>query len=164
MTPSDAGAILRTLGSADVQVVVVGDPASPSGLRLVVSRHPTNLAALATALDRLGAVLAVSVDADGHGPRRVGDPLGAMTVTTDHGPVDLLFGGPGRSLYAETVDISEPRVVGGIDIRWAAAPPAPAAPADRSARSVGRRLRSIADALGEALDGPREEPEGRPTT
>jgi hypothetical protein len=158
VTAAQTASVLRLLTDAKVQLVVVGDPGRATSLRLVVASHPTNLAAFGGALDRLGAVLESPQEAV-DGPVRLGDPLGAMTVSTRFGPVDLLLGGPGYSLYADTVEVAEVRSVAGVDVRWVPFTPAPAAEQrrgrDRSPAAVSRRLLALVDAIG----GP-ESPEG----
>lgn len=144
--------VLGALGEAGVQAIVVGDPVAGPELRLVVSRHPTNLVALGRALDRLGARLEpLRPTRAGAGLRRVGDPLGTLRATVAGGRLALSFGGPNGSLYAETLETSEDRVVAGVQVRWAP-DPAGAPPPDRGAPEVGRRILSLADALSDALD------------
>lgn len=160
-----ATALLRALLDAGVQFVVVGDPAT-SPLRIVVSRHPTNLGALGRTLDDLGAAVRTTPSdehvaphrAAGVAPRRVGDPLGTVEVTTSAGEVDLLFGGVRRSLYADVVALSQTREVGGAVVAWVAALPVvePAPPA--TSRTLARRLLSLAEGLARASEVDGDEP------
>lgn len=143
--------VLGALDGAGVQAIVVGDPLEGSALRLVLSRHPANLVALGRVLHRLGArVEPVRTMRTTSGPYRVGDPLGTLTVTAGQDRLELLFGGPDGSFYAETLEGAEERVLAGVPVRWV--PDAAAsAPPDRPPTEAGRLL-SLADALGGALD------------
>ena len=76
MASSDRGMILRTLAEASVQFIVVGEPAATGGLRLVVSRHPTNLDALGRALGALGSSLRSGASPAGAEPPGT-EPAGA---------------------------------------------------------------------------------------
>jgi hypothetical protein len=167
--PPDVGAVLRALSGANVQFIVVGDVDGERPLRVVVSRHPTNLEALGRALDGLGSVLREAADpADPAdiGPTRLGDPLATVGVATDAGDVDILFGGPRQSLYAETLTVSEERDVTGLSVRWADAP-APLEPPPRvTSRMLGKRLLSLAEGLAHLMDrrdaGPQADGESAP--
>jgi hypothetical protein len=165
----DVGSVVRALSDANVQFVVVGQSDAGSPLRVVVSKHPTNLEALGRALDRLDASLRAlgelaTASAEGHAsgtvdddppedlPRRVGDPLGTIAVTTSAGDVDLIFGGPRRSLYAEVASHAQERKVGGLSVQWTDALPAPE-PAPRvTSKMLGRRLLSIAEGLAHLIE------------
>ncbi len=181
MASSDRGMILRTLAEASVQFIVVGEPAATGGLRLVVSRHPTNLDALGRALGALGSSLRSGASPAGaeppgteppgagppgteagaghraigpssSGPRRIGDPTATLSVRTAVGDVDLVFGGERRSLYGDTLERSEERDIDGTRVRWAAA----AAPVEQrgrvTSRELGRRLLSVADGLAHVVE------------
>lgn len=170
--PEDEAAVLGMLVGASVQFVVVGEPLGERALRLVVSRHPTNLDALGKALARMGAALrsagapdAGAPDAardtaagtEGSSVRRIGDPFGTVSVTAGGVDLDLMFGGPHHSLYAETLATATDREIAGVQVRWAEAPAA-VAPSGRGTGGVlGRRLLSIAEGLAhlvEREDGP----------
>ena len=158
----DVAVVVRALSDANVQFVVVGEPAEGRPLRLVVSRHPTNLDALSRALDRLGSTLR-SLGADARGesaderapadaPWRVGDPLGMISVVTAGGDVDLLFGGARRSFYAQVALHAQEREVGGLLVQWTGELPA-VGPAPRTtSRMLGRRLMSLAEGLVHLLE------------
>lgn len=154
-----ARSVLRALTDANVQFVVVGEPAPGAPLHLVVSRHPTNLDALGRALGGLdatlrndasavaGAVPGPPGESEDAGPRRVGDPAGTIPVATSMGDVDLMFGGPRRSLYAEAVTRAQVRAIEGVRVQWTATLPTPE-PAPRvTSRILGRRLLSLAEGL-----------------
>lgn len=174
---SDVAAILRALDDAGVLFVVVGDPAVGQPLRLVVSAHPTNLEVLGRALDGLGAVLRVTPGAGeagreaptgaAGGPRRVGDPMGTVELTTRAGEVDLLFGGPRRALYAEVTGAADVREVCGVVVRWTARLPLAEPPPRAPNRTHGRRLLSVAEGLAQLMERrpePERPPEPGPTT
>ncbi|HTX62678.1 MAG TPA: hypothetical protein VMD28_03515 [Acidimicrobiales bacterium] len=149
----DLKSVVRALSAADVQFVVVGAPAAGQPLGIVVSRHPTNLDALGRALDRLGSrVRAPAGSAPGESPRRVGDPLGTVSVTTSAGDVDLMFGGARRSLYAEVAGYAQPLDIGGLWVQWAREltrlEPAPRT----TSRVLGRRLLSLAEGLSHLIE------------
>ena len=167
MSSSDGGLILRTLVDANVQFVVVGEPGAAGALRLVVSRHPTNLEALGRALDALGSSLRRAPEEGPSGLHRIGDPAGTVAVRTDGGDVDRLFGGAHRSLYADTLEQSEEREVHGVGVRWCREP-APVEPPGRATpRMLGQRLLTVADELAQLMERPdeRTEPGGStPTT
>jgi hypothetical protein len=162
--------VLRALCDANVQFVVVGELSAGRPLRLVVSRHPTNLEALGRVLDRLESTVRTVV-----GPasaqaeasvRRVGEPTGTIGVSTSGGDVDLIFGGPRHSLYAEVASHARERELGGLRVQWTDELP-PIEPAVRvTSRMVGQRLRSLSERLArlvERHDGPGDgEREGRP--
>ncbi len=159
----DVVAVVRELSDANVQFVLVGEPAEGEPLRLVVSRHPANLDAVGRALDRLGASVrvksagAAQEQAPDGPPHRVGDPLGAVAVRTSAGDVDLLFGGPRRSLYAEASAGARQRKVGGRRVPWTEDVPE-MGPAGRvTSKMLGRRLLSLADGLAVLLDGQAED-------
>lgn len=154
MSSSDGGLILRTLVDANVQFVVVGEPDAASALRLVVSRHPTNLEALGRALDALGASLRTAVDEE-PGLHRIGDQAGTVAVRTTAGDVDLLFGGAHASLYADTLERAAERVLAGVTVQWSEEP----APPEPPGRVLGRRLRSMAEDLAQMMER-REDREG----
>lgn len=174
----DLASVVRALSDASVQFVVVGEPVAGQPVRLVVSRHPTNLDALGRALDRLDAVMrrqerspagepgepgepeeaeegkeAEAEEAgEQGGPRRAVDPMGTIAVRTSAGDVDLVFGGATRSLYAEAADRAEEREVEGLRVRWIGEVPA-VEPAPRAtSRMVGRRLLSLAEELAHLME------------
>lgn len=172
----DLASVVRALSDANVQFVVVGEPAAGSPLTLVISRHPTNLEALGRALDGLASTVrtvepsasqAKSPDATESGadrgagtPRRVGDPMGTIALTTSAGDVDLLLGGPRRSLYAEVSTHAHEREVGGMRVKWAdELPPMETGPRVTS-RILGRRLLSLAEGLAHLMDRHGESPDG----
>jgi hypothetical protein len=161
----DVTLVVRTMSDAGVLFVVVGDPATDRPLRLVVSRHPTNLDALGRALDRLGATLR-PVSAPGEAqetrrePRRVGDAAGTISVSTSAGDVDLVFGGPRRSLYADALSHAQDRELGGVRARWTAELPAHSPSPKVTSRMLSRRLLSLAEELAHRLER-RGENEGR---
>lgn len=144
--------VLDVLVGANVQFVVVGEPNRREALQLVVSRHPTNLEALGKALDRLGSTLR-SDHADDPGElRRVGDPSGTVAVRTSGGDVDLIFGGPRRSLYAETLEHAVEREIDGTLVQWSETA-APLEPSPRmTSRMLGKRLMSLAEGLAHLMD------------
>ncbi len=182
----DVTVVVRALSDANVQFVVVGEPAAGHPLRLVVSRHPTNLDALSRALDRLGStvrgagLVAAEVDgaathgaaaqraqvdgapADGAGepegahgpamPRRIGDPMGTVSVATAGGDVDLMFGSPRRSLYAEVALHAEEREVGGLRVQWTGDLPAVEPAVRTTSRMLGRRLLSLAEGIAHLIE------------
>ncbi len=159
----DVAVVVRALSEANVQFVVVGEPAEGRPLRLVVSRHPTNLDALSRALDGLESTLrspggaARGVGARGEAaagegayadaPVRVGDPLGTISVETAGGDVDLLFGGARRSFYAEVVLHAQEREVGGMLVQWTRQLPVVGPLPRTTSRMLGRRLLSLAEGL-----------------
>jgi hypothetical protein len=157
----DVAMVVRVLSDANVQFVVVGEPAEGDPLRLVISRHPTNLDALSRALDRLGSTMRSPGTAAGgahtggayaDSPRRVGEPLGTISVATAGGNVDLLFGGARRSLYAEVALHAQEREVAGLRVRWTGELPA-VRPAPRAtSRVLGRRLLSLAENLAHLME------------
>lgn len=147
MSSSDGGLILRTLVDANVQFVVVGEPDAASALRLVVSRHPTNLEALGRALGALGASLRTAV-VEEPGLHRFGDPAGTIAVRTTAGDVDLLFGGAHASLYADTLERAGEHVLAGVTVQWSEEP----APVEPPGRVLGRRLRSMAEDLAQLME------------
>ncbi|MGH8987937.1 MAG: hypothetical protein ACRDXC_04965 [Acidimicrobiales bacterium] len=158
----DVAVVVRALSDANVQFVVVGEPSADRSLQLVVSRHPANLDALGRALDRLGStllppgvkVLDAGNDDAGNddAARRVGDPMGTISIVTSGGDVDLMFGGPRRSLYAEVALHAEVREVGGLRVQWtgglAAAEPVP----PTTSRVLGRRLLSLAEGIAHVVE------------
>lgn len=166
------GAVLEVLLGANVQFVVVGDPELQGVLRLVVSRHPTNLDALGTALARLGSTLRTTVPGDTEsaaggeagagagGVRRIGDPLGTVSVTARGVDIDLMFGGPHRSLYAETLAGASDREIAGLHVKWADAPARVAPPGRGTGKVIGRRLLSLAEGLAHLLEREEEPPGG----
>lgn len=162
MSPLDPALVLRTLVGANVKFVVVGEPQGEGRLRIVVSRHPTNLDALGRALGELAATVRtgeVSERPATPWPRRVGDPLGTLFVTTSAGDVDLMFGGPHQSLFAETLAASITREVAGVDVQWTESPPSLGSPARVTSRALSGRLFSLAGRLAhlvERRDGDQE--------
>lgn len=165
----DPAPVVRALSDANAQFVVVGEIGAGGPLRIVVSRHPTNLEALGRALDGLGATVRLprpdDLDAGGEGerpdgPRRVGDPAGTVEVLTPAGEVDLLFGGPRLSLYAEAVVRAEERELGGVRVRWAADVPGMGPSSPVTSRMLGRRLLSLADGIAHLMDRQRVEADG----
>lgn len=160
----DVASVLRVLSDANVQFVVVGEPAAGHPLRIVVSSHPTNLDALGRALDRLAstvrapAVTAPEEEVGDDPPRRIGDPLGTVPVATSAGDVDLLFGGSRRSLYAEVALQAQPRDIGGLCVQWTGDLPAVEPVPRTTSRMLGRRLLSLAEGLAHLIERHDEEP------
>jgi|GEM_PF-2696174 len=166
MTTLDPGQVLRTLLGANVQFVVVGDPESEGTLRLVVSAHPTNLDALGRALDGLSASVRLdealqrreqnggpgASEATTAGPRRVGDRLGTIAVSTSAGDAELLFGGPRGSLYGDTLATSQARDIGGVTVPWSAAVAEPVPPGRTTGKVISGRLFSLAGRLAQLVD------------
>jgi hypothetical protein len=148
----DLSAVLGAMVDANVQFIVVGDPSTADALRLVVSRHPTNLVTLGTVLERLGSRLQTAVHAADAGPARVVDPLGTVSVVVAGGDVVLHFGGERRSLYAETLELSEVRDVAGRTVQWAPVPATIEPSAPVTARTAGRRLSALAEELGRLVE------------
>ncbi len=169
----DVTVVVRALSDANVQFVLVGEPDAGRPLRLVVSRHPTNLDALSRALDQLGStvrgsgVAAAEVDgaqedgvvepwapeeANGPAPRRIGDPMGTISVATAGGDVDLMFGGPRRSLYAEVALRAEEREVGGLRVQWTGELPEVEPAVRTTSRMLGRRLLSLAEGIAHLIE------------
>lgn len=162
----DVASVVRALSDANVQFVLVGEPAAGKPLRVVVSRHPTNLEALGRALDRLESTVrppeatAAGVGPDDPLPRRVADPMGTIAVTTSAGEVDLIFGGPRRSLYAEVVLQAQERELGGLRVQWSEEIP-DLGPVQRvTSRMLGRRLLSLAESLAHLIDRHDEPADG----
>jgi len=166
----DPEPVLRALLGANVQFVVVGEPETEGSLRLVVSTHPTNLDALGRVLDALSATVRVGDPPlgrngaggapDAHaGPRPLGDPLGAVAVTSAAGDLVLFFGGEHASLYAEALDVSAERQLGDVRVRWAPAVPDLGPPTRPTGRALGGRLISLAGRLAQLVDR-RAEREG----
>lgn len=151
MRSHDLETVLGTLQRGNVLFVLVGEPEDDDPLRLVVSQHPTNLDVLGSALDRLGSQVRAS-PSEAPGVRRVGDPLGTVRVSTACGDVDLLFGGPRRSLYAETVEGAEERDFGGVRVQWAPAPATVERPTRATGRSRSRRLMSLAEDIAHLIE------------
>ena len=152
---ADVASVVRALSDANVQFVVVGEPAAGDPLRLVVSRHPTNLDALGRALDGLESTLRVlQPPARGEDdlPRRVSDPLGTISLATSAGNVDLMLGGPRRSLYAEVALHAQERELGGLRVQWARELPELAPVARTTSRMLGRRLLSLAEGLAHLIE------------
>ena len=155
----DVTSVVRAMSDAGVLFVVVGEPASGRPLRLVVSRHPTNLDALGRALDRLEATMRPLPSLAGERwreaeqkPRRVGDETGTISVSTSAGDVDLVFGGGRRSLYADALSNAQERALGGVRVRWVGELPA-RSPAPRvTSRMLSRRLLSLAEELAHRLE------------
>jgi hypothetical protein len=159
VSSSDGGRVLRTLVNANVQFVVVGEPEGADVLRIVVSRHPTNLEALGRALDMLGSSLRVESEAPTPGLHRIGDPAGTVAVRTSGGDVDLVFGGAHRSLYADTLEHAHAREFDGTSVQWSAEVAPPTQVSERTTGTVlGRRLLSIAEGLAQLM----ERRDGRP--
>jgi hypothetical protein len=165
----DLAPIVRALCDANVQFVVVGEVAEGRPLRIVVSRHPTNLEALGRALDGLGATARLrrpdepDAGRDGErrdGPRRVGDPAGTVEISTSAGEVDLLFGGPRLSLYAEALALAEERELGGVRVRWAAEVEGTSPGSPVTSRMLGRRLLSLAEGIVHLMGRQRAEADG----
>lgn len=166
--------VLAVLLDANVQFVVVGEPRAQEALRLVVSRHPTNLDALGKALARMDAALrtpgppvpgtpgtahGAGAGTSAPGARRIGDPLGTVPVTARGVDLELLFGGPHHSLYAETLAVASDREIAGRRVQWAAAP-ARLGPPDRTGGALERRLLSIAERLAHLVERDDEPPAG----
>lgn len=186
MTDRRAGggkrAVLEALLAANVQFVVIGEPGEPgdrAALRLVVSRHPTNLRALGTLLERLQASLRVAdvvcrseetttaladtTEAD-RGIRRIGDAFATVAVRALGADVDLMLGGSRRSLYAEALGAATDREIFGILVKWAPAAPDAADAVHRTGTSLGRRLLSIAEGLAHFVErGPEPPRASEPT-
>lgn len=152
MGSSDGGQVLRTLADANVQFVVIGEPDAGGVLQLVVSRHPTNLEALGRALDSLGSSLRTASEAPPGGVQRIGDPAGTLAVRTSGGDVDLVFGGPRRSLYADTLERAEERDIDGTRVHWSGAPAPVEAGGRVTSRVLGRRLLTIAEGLTHLME------------
>lgn len=160
----DVVAVVRALSDANVQFVVVGEAGSGHPLQVVVSRHPTNLEALGRALERLestvraSALAAPSEEAsDDPPPRRVGDPMATIPVATSGGDLDLMFGGPRRSLYAEVAMHAEERDIGGVRVQWAGELPAVETVSRMTSRMLSRRLLSLAEGLAHLIERQDEE-------
>ncbi len=155
---ADVASVVRALSDANVQFVVVGEPVAGHPLRLVVSRHPTNLEALGRALDRLESTLRVpeatrvKEAAGDDPPRRVGDPLGTVSLATSAGDVDLMFGGSRRSLYAEVALHAQERELGGTRVQWTGELPAVGPVPRTTSRMLGRRLLTLAEGLAHLID------------
>lgn len=157
---SGVASVLRALLDANVQFVVVGEPDETTPLRLVASRHPTSMDALGRVLDGLGSVVRTvdSESAGGRGagtddePRRIGDAFGTIAVTTTAGDVDLVFGGPRRSLYADAALAAHERQIDGVEVPWVDAVPAGKPPARVTSRMLGRRLLSLAEGVARVLE------------
>jgi hypothetical protein len=168
----DPGPVVRALSDAHAQFVVVGEVAAGRPIRIVVSRHPTNLEALGRALDGLGATVRAprpgGPDAGGDeerpdGPRRLGDPAGTVEVSTPAGEVDLLLGGPRTSLYTEAVVRAEERELGGVRVRWVEEVPGVGPSSPVTSRMLGRRLLSLAEGIAHLVDRQRVEVDGETT-
>lgn len=169
----DVASVVRVLSDANVQFVVVGEAVAGEPLRVVVSRHPTSLDALGRALDRLDATVRGSMYGDaedfggageaGAGVRHVGDPLGTIPITTSAGDVDVLLGGPRRSLYAEVAAGAEEREVAGRRVQWTAEVAGLEPPARVTSRMLGRRLLSLAEGLAHLIDRQEEPADGEAT-
>ncbi|MDA8316965.1 MAG: hypothetical protein M0010_17605 [Actinomycetota bacterium] len=153
----DAASVVRALSDAGVLFVVVGDPAPDQPLRLVVSRHPTNLDALGRALDRLEATLRAQPAPTGERERedearRIGDATGTLALSTPAGDVDLVFGGARRSLYADALSHAQDRVLCGLHVRWTGELPTRAPEPRATSRMLSRRLFSLAEALAHRIE------------
>ncbi len=153
----DVASVVRALSDANVQFVVVGEAASGHPLRLVVSRHPTNLEALGRALERLestvrASALATPVEGRDPPPRRVGDPMATIPVATSGGDLDLMFGGPRRSLYAEVALHAEERNIGGVRVQWTGELPTVETVPRTTSRMLSRRLLSLAEGLAHLIE------------
>jgi hypothetical protein len=164
LSSSDGGLILRTLVDANVQFVVIGEPSAGGALRLVVSRHPTNLEALGRALDSLKSSLRAVPQEATPGLHRIGDPEGTVAVHTAGGDVDLVFGGAHRSLYADIFERSEERDINGTAVWWSEELPVP----ERGRRVTGsvlsRRLLSLAEGLAHMIEREPPADQGATTT
>jgi hypothetical protein len=163
----DVVSVVRELSDAAVLFVVVGEPEPGRPLRLVVSRHPTNLDALGRALDRLEATmrpfsshLEEQATVPGQGPRRLGRETGTISVSTSAGDVDLVFGGVRRSLYADILPHTRERELDGVRVRWANELPARAPSPKVTSRMLSRRLLGLAEELARRLER-RGETSGR---
>ncbi len=161
----DVASVLRALSDSGVLFVVVGEPGPGQPLRLVVSRHPTNLDALGRALDRIEATLRPLPEPNGarepeYEARRIGDATGTLSLSTSAGDVDLVFGGARRSLYADALSHAQERVIGGLDVRWTSELPASSPAARVTSRMLSRRLLSLAEGFAHRLER-RGETEGR---
>lgn len=172
----DVASVIRALSDAGVLFVVVGEPAPGQPLRLVVSRHPTNLDALGRALDRLEATLRPLPEPTGEREpegeregdregeaRRIGDATGTLSLSTPAGDVDLVFGGARRSLYADAASHAQARVLGGLHVRWTSELPASSPTPKATSRMLSRRLLLLAEGLARRLerrgDAAEHEPE-----
>lgn len=166
----DAVCLVRELAGANVQFVLVGEPDGGRPISIVLSRHPTNLEAVGRALDRLDstvraqAIAAAGGDAHSFDPVRVGDPLGTIPVTTSAGDVDLIFGGPRRSLYAQVAAQAREREVGGLRVQWTEALPHSEPAGRTTGRLLGRRLLSLAEGLAHLVERQDERGDGEPGT
>lgn len=157
---SGVASVLRALLEANVQFVVVGDLDETTPLRLIASRHPTSMDALGRVLDGLGsAVRTVGSESVGgrvagtdDEPRRMGDALGTIAVTTSAGDVDLVFGGPRRSLYADAALVAHEREIDGVQVPWVDAVPAGEPSARVTSRMLGRRLLSLAEGVARLIE------------
>lgn len=144
--------MLDALVDANVQFVVVGEPGDRPRLRVVVSRHPTNLHVLGALLERLEASFATTEAGTGAGLRRIADPHGTVSVRVHGVDVDLMVGGPRRSLYAEALGVATDRQMYGRLVKWVPAPPDVASPATGTGTVLARRLLSIAEGLAHFVD------------
>lgn len=168
---SGVASVLRALLDANVQFVVVGEPDETTPLRVIASRHPTSMDALGRVLDGLDSAVrtvppraagasdtdATDRDVVEDGPRRFGDTLGTIAVTTSAGDVDLVLGGPRRSLYADALLGAHERCIGGVRVPWVDAVPDTGPPARVTSRMLGRRLLSLAEGVARLIerhDGP----------
>jgi hypothetical protein len=169
MSATNAGvsAVLRALLDANVQFVVVGDLDETTPLRLVASRHPTSMDALGRALDGLDATLRTGAPGPlgrpGSGsddePRRIGDALGTVAVTTSAGDVDVVFGAPRRSLYADVARVARQREIGGVPVPWVDAIPEFEPSARVTSRMLGRRLQSLAEGVARLIERDGDPPD-----
>jgi hypothetical protein len=98
--PTGRTRLLAALVARHVQFVVV-EGGSRRRLRLAVSAHPANLAALGVVLGEAGATLRpVAVPRAGN-VHRAAATLGTFRVHVPGVEVDVLLGSPGGSLYSE---------------------------------------------------------------
>ena len=124
LSDEDAAAIFAVLDRHRVDYVVIGGMAAAmwgsdlprtTDADITPSTDVANLARLAEALDDLGARLRVLGDPSGlaaplDGPQLAG--LSVVTLTTDHGPLDVTFHPDGVGGYAELAPRASLRPVG----------------------------------------------------
>lgn len=142
--------LLGVLATAHVEYVVIGGTARRR-LRLAVSAHPANLAALGRVLSELDATLMPVPTPRVGGVRRVGASLGMLRVHVPGVDVELIIGGPGRSLYAELREAASEEDCEGVSVLVAPLLSAPRATGDRSPEVVAGRLLALADQLAKRV-------------
>jgi hypothetical protein len=83
--------------------------------------------------------------------------MGTISLATSAGNVDLMLGGPRRSLYAEVALHAQERELGGLRVQWTRELPV-VEPAPRTtSRMLGRRLLSLAEGLAHLIERHDEE-------